>query len=248
MTEEKVSIANSQQENIRGLLQENNKSIVVILCHGFGTDKDSPKIVALSDRLSINKLSTIRFDFYGHGESDGRFEDITLSRAVENVLSVIKYAKDQGYKTIYLVGSSFGGAASILAAAQSIDVARLALISPVSSYKQKEVRKWGLEGLEKWKENGYVYKIKKDGRKLKLNYKFFEDLSKNDGYSAAETIKAPTLIVHGSKDETVLIEQSIKTSKIISDCHLEIIEGADHRYTQEVDYNKMLKLVVDFLT
>jgi len=80
-----------------------------------------------------------------------------------------------------------------------------------------------------------------------LNYSFFEDAKNNNGYEAAKKIKIPTLIVHGDKDESVPVEQSIKTAKLIENCKLEIIKGSDHYYSKPEDFDKMIKLVVDFI-
>ena len=81
----------------------------------------------------------------------------------------------------------------------------------------------------------------------KLNYSFFEDAEKVSGFEAAKKIKVPALIVHGSQDKVVPVEQSRKTASLIPNCRLEIIEGADHKYSKPEDFERMLKLISEFV-
>ena len=96
-------------------------------------------------------------------------------------------------------------------------------------------------------KNGFRYYETSDGRKLKLNYSFYEDFKNNDGYKAAPKIRVPTLIVHGDADKAVPVSQSIKTSKLIPHCKLVLINGADHRYTDEKHLEQLLKTVSEFI-
>jgi len=73
----------------------------------------------LEEILNRRKFSTFRFDFFGHGESAGEFADMTISETVDDVRSAVLFLKSSGYDRMGLVGSSFGGFASILAAGQS---------------------------------------------------------------------------------------------------------------------------------
>src|SRR6185369_10396244 len=95
---------------------------IVVLCHGFATSKESFTNVDLEKNLNENNFSTLRFDFFGHGESEGKFEDITISQEVRDIFAAVKYLKSLGYGKIGLVGSSSGGGAGIMAAAQLPDL------------------------------------------------------------------------------------------------------------------------------
>ena len=248
--EEKVYFKNSKGLNLCGILSNPTSSKekpIIILCHGFSTSKNSHTYVKLQEILNKHQISTFRFDFFGHGESEGKFEDITISEAVDDILNAIEFLKNQGYTKIGLVGSSFGGIASLMAASKTNDLFILALKSPVSNYKEREYATKSKEKLEEWKNKGFRYYVSGDGRRLKLNYTFFEDSKNNNGYEAAKKIKTPVLIVHGDKDESVPIEQSKKTASLIENCKLEIIEGADHRYSKPEDFEKMLDLISKFI-
>lgn len=247
---EKVYFKNSKGNNLCGILSNptlSKEKPVIILCHGFSTSKDSQTYKRLEEILNNHQISTFRFDFFGHGESEGKLEDITISEAVDDILNAIPFLEKEGYFKIGLFGSSFGGISSIIAASKTNDLFILALKSPVSNYKEKGLVTKTKEELEEWREKGYRYYESGDGRKLRLNYTFFEDFENNDGYEAAKKIKIPTLIVHGDKDGAVPVEQSKKTTNLIKNCRLEIIKGADHRYSNPEHFEKMIGLISQFI-
>ena len=248
---EKVFFRSSKGYKLCGILSNpsgDKSQPIIVMCHGFSTSKDGRTYVGLEDILNRKKFSTFRFDFFGHGESEGRFEEITLSEAVDDVKCAICYVKDSGYEKIGLVGSSFGGFVSIVTAGQSEDLYVLALKSPVSDYMGLLIaRDQGLD-IRTWKEEGFIAVKGADGQGLKLNYTFFEDAERIEGYSYARKIKVPTLIVHGNQDETVPLEQSRKAAGLIPESRLEIIEGADHVYSNPKHFKKMLALIATFLT
>jgi len=247
---EKVYFKNSKGDNLCGILSNpssGKEKPVIILCHGFITSKDSWTYKRLEETLNNHQISTFRFDFFGHGESEGKFEDITISEAVDDIFNATSFLKNKGYSKIGLFGSSFGGIASIMAASKTNDLFILALKSPVSNYKERDLAVKTKEELKNWKEKGYRYYVDGDGRKLKLNYTFFKDFGNNNGYKAAKKIEIPTLIVHRDKDESVPIKQSKKTASLIKDCKLEIIKGANHSYSNPEDFEKMLGLISEFI-
>ncbi len=227
--------------------EENKEKPIIILCHGFSSSKDSKTYLSFEKLLNKNKISTFRFDFYGHGESDGKFENITLSKAVDNILSAIKFLKNKGYNKVGLIGSSFGGMASIISASKSKEIYILGLKSPVSDYLGKIIAQVSRYPLDEWKKQGYIYYKNIHEKKFKLNYSFFEDAKNIQGYEAIKKIDIPTIIVHGDNDKSVPLEQSIKTSKIIENCRLEIIKGNDHYYSKKGDFETMLNLITDFI-
>ncbi len=244
--EEKIYFENSKRNKLCGILsQQADDKAVIVLCHGFSTSKDSSTCIRLQNILNNAKISTFRFDFFGHGESEGKFEDITITEAVDDILSAIKFLKEKWHTKIGLFGSSFGGLAALLSATKTSDLFVLILKSPVSNYEELYLEK--KKELDEWKRNGFTFYVSKEGEKRKLNYSFFKDFKSNDGYVAAKKIKIPTLIVHGDEDETVPVKQSRKTAGLMANCTLKIIHGANHRYSREEDFQKMLNLTASFI-
>ncbi|NQT79941.1 MAG: alpha/beta fold hydrolase [Candidatus Aminicenantes bacterium] len=247
---EKIFFTTKKGNRICGILS-NPTSLkekpIIILCHGFSTGKDGRTYVRLEEILNAEEISTFRFDFFGHGESEGKFEEITTSEAVDDVLNAIQFLKESGYIKIGLVGSSFGGLASIITASKIKSLYVLALKSPVSDYESMAVEWNNKYEIKIWEEKGFIDVNGVDGERRRLNYSFYEDAKRIYGYGAAKKIKIPTLIVHGDKDETVPIEQSQRTAGLIKNCRLETIKGGDHTYTKAEHFEKMLDLISRFI-
>ena len=159
---EKVYFDDSKGNKVCGILNDplDDKNIpMVILCHGFSSTKDSPSYDIFQNAFNKRNISIFKIDFYGHGESDGEFADITLSLGVDDALSAIKYLKKQGYTKICLVGTSFGGAVGLIAATKCKDLFCLALKCPVSDYYGSYLTKKTPEQLRTWQEKGYLSMI-----------------------------------------------------------------------------------------
>ena len=71
--------------------------------------KDSWTNRVLSERLAKHQISTLRFDFFGHGQSDGGLKGLLLTTLVAQTDSVMALMHGYGFAHIALRGSSFGG-------------------------------------------------------------------------------------------------------------------------------------------
>ncbi|MFH1770143.1 MAG: alpha/beta fold hydrolase [archaeon] len=247
--QEKVWFENSKGDKLCGILSNpsgDKKKLVVIVAHGFSSSKESSSYPLFEELFNKNNISCLRFDFWGHGESDGDFADITVSEAIDDINNAIKYLKNNNYTNIGLVGSSFGGMVSILAVANSDDIKILGLRAPVSDYLAHLLAKHSKTTIEDWKNNGFMFWISGHGRKLRLNYSFFEDSKQYDGHKEASKIKVPTIIVHGAKDISVPLSQSEQTSKEIKNCKLIVYPKANHWFEHGTDKEDAIKAIVDF--
>jgi pimeloyl-ACP methyl ester carboxylesterase len=87
-------------------LRQPGTSPGLLWLQGFKSDMVSTKASALSEWATEKGLSLTRFDYSGHGQSGGRFEDGTLGRWIEEAHSVL-LRLTQGPQI--LIGSSMGG-------------------------------------------------------------------------------------------------------------------------------------------
>jgi len=248
---DKFFFSNDKGMKLCGIISVPEASVkppIITLCHGLSTSKDGRTYTRLESMMNRKGIATFRFDFFGHGESEGKFEDITISEAVKNVIKAIQILKNSGYSKIGLIGSSFGGYASLIAASQRPDLILLALKSPVSDYLGLLIAKDQAIDIAHWKHDGFITLNGIEGQRLKLNYSFFQDAATIESYEAIKKIKTPTLIVHGDEDKTVPLEQSRECARMMEDCRLEVIKGADHTYTQPGHFEKMLTAIADFIT
>ena len=68
-----------------------NNSHLALLLHGFGSDMhEKGNFDTLSEKLLQNDIDSLRFDYLGHGESDGHTEDLTMEIAINEALTLLK--------------------------------------------------------------------------------------------------------------------------------------------------------------
>ena len=220
-----------------------------MLCHGFLSSKTSSTNTALTRMLVGQDIATFRFDFFGQGESEGPFDQITVSLAVEQAQRAVDLVKDRGYRHIGLMGSSFGGLVSILTASQRTDLACLALKCPVVDFAEELRLEFGEDGMAQWKATDTVPNIMGGVHRITLHYAFYEDALRQIAYVPARSLTAPTVIVQGDQDEQVPLHQSRRLyDALLVKKHLELLPGADHQFTKGPDFLRMTHVIADWLT
>jgi len=246
LIEEKVFFTNSKNQKLCGILNEpTKKGEMVVIVHGFGSSKNTSakNSASILARLNINSF---RIDLNGCGESEGNFEECTITDYAEDVESTINFVKEKGYNKISLIGTSCGGIVCMAVALKHPEIQRMFLRAPVSDYPSQREEFYGKEMIQEWKEKGYMYKTKSDGTKLKVNYTFYEDAKNNVMYDKVKDIKCPAMIIHGDIDKTVSIEDSKKVVQNFPNAKLAIIKGAGHKLGVNGDFSQASELLKNF--
>lgn len=217
--EHKIVFNDSHGHKISATLSNSTNTPVpiILLFHGLDHGRDSKANIALEKILLKHNIATLDVDFYACGKNEGSPEERNIEEFVDNILSAIKFLKETGYHKIGVYGCSFGGVASVIASSRNPDLAVMVLKAPGMG---------------------------KSSRKLS-NYK--KDFETKSWIKAGGKIKIPTLIVHGSMDKDVELEQSEELAQSINSSKIEILDGADHRFTKKEDFDICIKLLSDFI-
>jgi pimeloyl-ACP methyl ester carboxylesterase len=248
--EERFSFLDPQGHRVAAILTvpDGGTDKIAILCHGFLSSKTSSTNNALTRMLIDQGIATFRFDFFGQGESEGPFEQVTISLAVEQAQKSVDLMKERGYRHIGLMGSSFGGLVATLTASQRMDLACLALKCPVVDFAEELRLEFGNDGMAHWKATDTIPNIMGGSDRITLHYAFYEDCLRQIAYIPARSITAPTVIVQGDKDEHVPLHQSRQLYEALEgQKRLEILPGADHQFTRSDDFGRMTNLIADWL-
>jgi pimeloyl-ACP methyl ester carboxylesterase len=221
---------------------------LVVLCHGFLSNKNSATNKALTEMLVAKEIATLRFDFFGHAESEGVFHAITVGTAAQQAVAALQVAQAQGYQKVGLVGSSFGGLAAVLAGAEFCPLACLALKCPVSDFSEMLREEFGDSGIREWQATNTIPNVTGGAGRIRLAYSFYEDCSRQIAYAAAKMVTSPTLIVHGDADERVPLSQSLRLRDSLGgQSSLVVIPGADHHFSQPAHFREMIAHIGQWL-
>ena len=206
---------------------------LVIVCHGFtGSKEGGGGATAMADALAGRGFATLLFDFTGCGESEGLWEEITLTRQVEDLAAVVRWARSKGYRRITLNGRSFGGATVLAYAAADERIAAVctwaAVARPLPLFQSFARCGADLEGTAEDR-----IALLDDSGTVGLPRRFFQDLQRYDlPGCAAQLAPRPLLLIHGTADEVVPVEDGrLLYDRAGEPKELSLIEGADHRFS-----------------
>jgi pimeloyl-ACP methyl ester carboxylesterase len=248
--EEQIVFNDSCNHRISAILTtpDSGTDRVAILSHGFLSGKNSTTNKTLTRMLTERGIATFRFDFFGHADSDGPFEEITTTLAIQQTEAAMDLVTARGYDRIGLVGSSFGGLVAVLTAARRSDIACLALKCPVVDFAEELRLTLGSDELSRWHTTGTIPNIMGGPDRVRLRYEFYEDSLRQIAYGPAEHITAPTLIVQGEQDECVPLHQSRRLYDSLRGLKkLILLPDADHQFTRAEDFHQMTTAICDWL-
>lgn len=238
---EKIVFKNFRGLSLVGNLQTSESKSIVILSHALANDKsERGKLDAVANKLNKSGFSTLAFDFSGCGESDD--DTLTIKKEVDDLKSAINFVKTQGFENIALFGHSTGALVSLYAYNPKIKT--IVLWSPVTNkvrYLWKD--KLSKDQLEELSEKGFFTRKRKNAIRetYHIDKQMLIDRESVNQKELLKGISCPVLIIQGTKDTSVPVEDSENAIKLLSkESKLEIVENADHDFTEHV--NEMVEL------
>lgn len=243
---DKVSIKNRKGEKVVVLIEgQKNKSGLAFVMHGLSGFKEQPHIQGMAEAFLENDYVVVRFDTTNtFGESDGKYEDATITNYYEDLEDVIKWASGQNWyqEPFCLTGHSLGGICTALYAENYPEkVKGLAPISSVISGKLSQESTLRKESLEQWKKTGWREEMSFDGKRLKrLPWSHMEDRLKYDLLPEAGKLTMPVLIIVGEKDEgTPPEQQKLLFDKLPGDKELRVVQGSSHTFRSKEEITEV---------
>ncbi len=139
---EASNITNKQGERLDISFHRGDKlESIVVLGHGVTGDKDRPLLLAVAEGLSKRGWPCIRVSFSGNGDSEGRFEDSTISKEVDDLRAVLKTVPQE--KRIAYIGHSMGGAVGVLTASSGLHIQSLITLAGMTHTAEFVSREFG---------------------------------------------------------------------------------------------------------
>lgn len=203
----------------------------VVFLGGFKSDMEGSKAVHLQNWAETQGRSFLRFDYSGHGQSDGLFEEGSIGEWAEDAQAAIETLTDGPQ---VLVGSSMGGWISLLLSKRLSQIAGLVTIAAAPDFT----------------EDGYWAAFNEDQRALVMDRgqiavpsdygdpyiitkKLIED--GRDQLVLRSPLKLPFAVrcLQGTADAAVSTETALRLMEHAScdDMRLTLVKGEDHSFS-----------------
>ncbi len=229
-------------------LHQSGDGPVIIWLGGFRSDMLATKAEALALWAKAQGRAFLRFDYTGHGLSEGRFEEATMSVWLADTLAMI--AAHGGVRPV-LVGSSMGGWLALLAAramqAVQSPAGGLVLIAPAVDFTHDlmwaqfpDAVRSEIETTGRWmRDSAY------SAEPYPITHALIEDGRTHALFGAPITPGCSVSILQGMADPDVPWGHAIKLVEHLpaDDVTLTLIKDGDHRLSREQDIALLLKAV-----
>lgn len=243
-------IINSNSVTIGGTLtwpKDQQSDELVIIISGSGAQNRNGKLPitnfkpyqALANSLTLNGISTFRYDDRGVGQSSGNFAETSLSMLVSDVETIINYFRNStshSFSEITLLGHSLGGVVGGKLAARNESVDNLILLAspalPLSKISIQQVKTLNQQA-------GVADSIL--AKNVALQKAIFDTLRSSQDFSKLED----SLVKFNS-----LAQPSVKAKKVRAQINKELTSLTKPSYYSLLDYdprNDLEKLSIPVL-
>ena len=209
----------------------------VLFLGGFKSDMAGTKAVYLEEQCKARGQEFVRFDYSGHGLSDGEFVDGTIGPWKCDALDILDHIVKA--RDVILVGSSMGGWVSLLlllerpervsgvvGIAAAPDFTR-DIESQLTDTQRLSIKNNGrLEEANEYSDDPYIFTrdLLEDGRVQSLLHKDY-------------AVKAPIILIQGKEDRSVPWAKALRIQKCFGSKNTEVIfvDDGDHRLSRDQD-------------
>lgn len=220
------------------------KPPVILLLHGFTGSRDELEIPAVKEgvferaaRIWADKgYASLRIDFRGNGDSDGKFEDMTMEGLVKDATAALDFLAASGEidnDKVAVVGWSMGGAvASTLAGRTTHPIDSVTLWAPGTNMGSALTMLLGPDTVKKAlaaADQAITAKLPW-GAEVPLKRGFFESMYLVDPVAEITRYKGPLLVAVGSKDDVVFPQPA--SGQVLLDYH----DGPEELWVRPMDH------------
>jgi len=255
-------------------LENKNNLPIIIFCHGYKGFKDWGAWNLMADAFAKAGFNFIKFNFSHNGgtmEQPIDFPDLeafgnnNYTKELDDLDSVINWvSKNDTIKSISntskinLIGHSRAGGIVSIKAEEDSRIKKVISLAGVSSFGKRTST---TGDLKQWKKDGVKYVLNgRTKQQMPHYYQFHEDFIKNEERltikRAVTNLTIPHLIIHGTNDTSVLLNEAENLHKWNSKSKLALIEDANHVFGASHPWgkdslpnhlNQVIKTTTDFL-
>src|SRR5437879_9579364 len=222
---------------------------------GFNSDMRGTKALALDAWAAEQDRGCVRFDYSGHGESEGQFTDGTIGRWLEESVAVFdRFCR--GPQVV--VGSSMGGWMALLLAreiakgidkgAKNASLAGLVLIAPAPDFTEELMWKDFSPKIREEIETKGVWLRPSpygDGTPYQITRALIEEGRNHLLLGGSIDVGCPVRILQGAQDREVPWKHALALAHRLpaDDVVLTVIQDGDHRLSRPQDIARIIAAV-----
>ena len=203
----------------------NGEDRVLIVCHGFGSSKSSPMVLALEDFMPERGIGVVSFDFPAHGESP--VWDLRVTWCMDDLAAVEAWVRaEKPEARIGYFGSSFGAYTALNYLAAFPHAGKKAFLRSSAVVMHHLVETW-VDGAAKAEmaEKGYFVPDYDYVREMRVTPLFLEELAAHNVFETYRKGEAELFMVHGGRDSVAPPEAAREFARRFGAEFLEIPEG-----------------------
>ena len=247
-----IQFQNRQSKWLRGMIHRPSRVRTrrgvpgVVFFHGFTGDRMESHwlFVKCARALAEAGIASLRFDFYGSGESEGNFSEVSVQSEISDAQGAVDFFRRQkgiDPDRLGLLGLSLGGTiAASVAAPSRIQALVLwsALAQPAELRKLAETQAKEAAGVKGALEYGAHV----------VSPRFLETVDGVDPLKAIAAFQGPTLIVHPERDELLPLSHPDDYFRMAGAAVKErvIVAGADHTFASVAWEREVIGRSVDW--
>jgi len=215
----------------------------IFFCGGFNSSMQGEKAVELQRHCEQQDYSYTRFDYSGHGSSEGEFVDGDIDTWFQDALAIFDHTTSSNNN--YIIGSSMGAwIATLLTENRPSHIQGLMTIAAAPDFTQAILPKLTPEQ-QKMIAAGNVVEIPSDyddGSPYLISPNLINNSAKHCLLHREVAIDVPVRMLHGTADADVPDEMSraLLNSLRSNDATLTLIKDGDHRLSSKAHLQAMV--------
>jgi len=216
----------------------------IFFCGGFNSSMQGEKAVELHRHCSAKDYNYTRFDYSGHGSSDGAFTEGSIDSWLQDALAVFDHTAT-GHNN-YIVGSSMGAwIATLLTENRHAHIQGLMTIAAAPDFTQALTSKLTIEQ-QQLITGGNVIEVPNDyddGSPYQISPNLINNSAKHCLLHREVLIDVPVRMLHGTADADVPDGMSRALLNVLrsNNATLTLIKDGDHRLSSKAHLQTMLE-------
>ena len=223
----------------------NRDDLLIVFLGGFMSDMNGTKANFLFNYCKNNKHDFLKFDYSGHGSSEGNFNDFCISDWKEESLEIIKFFSKG---SVIIIGSSMGGWIALIIANILSEINGIICIAAAPDFTEDKIFKdLSIEEKELLFSKGFIEKPSNfSDSPYIFTKKLIDDGRKNLIMNKSLNFNFCVRLLQGTADNEVDLSTALKLLKKINcnDINLTLVKNANHQFSD----NRCLNLIEEKLS